>query len=55
MSEFRTDQWIYRIIVGVLGLLVLSVALGGLGLAMFSGKASLKVSSRLALPPWVAW
>lgn len=34
----NSDPWIYRLVVGTLGLLVLIVALGVLGLMLFSGK-----------------
>ena len=38
IQQFTTDPWIYRIVVGVLGLLALSVVLGALVLMMFGGK-----------------
>lgn len=38
VPQFSTDPWIYRMIVGVLGLAVLIVIVGGILLAMFSTK-----------------
>jgi len=35
---YSTDPWIYRVVVGVLGLVVLVVVVGGILLAFFGGK-----------------
>ncbi|HET9921531.1 MAG TPA: hypothetical protein VFQ30_16935 [Ktedonobacteraceae bacterium] len=38
LPQFSTDPWIYRIVVGVLGLVILVVIIGGILLALFSTK-----------------
>jgi hypothetical protein len=38
VPQFSTDPWIYRMVVGVLGLVVLAVVIGGLLLQMQIGK-----------------
>jgi len=37
-EQFPSDPWIYRIVVGILGLVTLSVVIGALVLTMSSGK-----------------
>lgn len=38
VPQYTTDPWIYRMVVGVLGLAVLAVVIGGIILAITSGK-----------------
>ena len=38
VPQFSTDPWIYRMVVGVLGLVVLAVVIGGLVIQLQVGK-----------------
>lgn len=38
VPQYSTDPWIYRMVVGVLGLVMLAVVIGGLLLAVLSPK-----------------
>lgn len=38
IPEFVSDPWVYRMVVGVLGLVVLAVVIGGILLVLFNGR-----------------